>query len=103
MTEILRLSLPITVWITAFSAVYGLQGLTCSRHWPADLEPRPILLAAWAFAVALQVLWLLAILTIPSPSSFVQSTATALAVVALVAAAWTMMPVLATSTCVIPR
>lgn len=103
MIEILRLSLPITVWITGFSVVYGLQGLTCSRHWPADLAPQPVLLAAWAIAVLLQGLWLLAILYAPSPSRFVQTTATAIAVTALVAAAWTMLPVIMTSACLVPR
>jgi hypothetical protein len=99
MIEILRLSLPLTAWIAGFSAIYGLQGLTCSRHWPAGVEARPLLIAAWAIAILLQGLILLAILRAPSTSRLVQGVATALAVTALIAAVWTMMPVLAGSGC----
>ena len=99
MIEILRLSLPITVWITGFSAVYALQGLSCSRHWPDDISARLVLLAAWAFLVGLQVLGLMAVHHAPSPSRFVQTAAKAIAAMALLAAVWTLIPVLAVSTC----
>ena len=99
MIEILRLSLPISLWITGFSAVYALQGLSCSRHWPDDLEARPVLLAAWFVAIAVQALGLMAVLYAPSPSRFIQSTAVAIAGTALIAAIWTMVPVLAASVC----
>ena len=99
MIEILRLSLPISLWITGFSAVYALQGLSCSRHWPADIDAHPVLLAAWAVAVAVQAFSLLAVVYAPSPSRFVQTTAFAIAMTALVAAVWTMMPVLTASVC----
>ena len=74
MIEILRLSLPISLWVTGFSAVYALQGLSCSRHWPSDIDAQPILLVAWAVAIAI-------------------------AIAALVAAVWTMVPVLTASVC----
>lgn len=99
MNEILRLSLPITVWLMGFSAVYALQGLSCSRHWPADVEARPVLLAAWTVAIVLQLLILLAVVYAPSRSRFVQTAAITLAATALVAAVWTMMPVLTASVC----
>ncbi|MBC7479916.1 MAG: hypothetical protein H7317_17805 [Pseudorhodobacter sp.] len=99
MIEILRLSVPITVWLTGFSALYALQGLSCSRHWPAGLDPRPVLLAGWAVAVMLQILCLLVILRGPSLSRFVQTTALTLAAAALVASVWTMAPALAVSPC----
>ena len=99
MIEILRLSLPMTIWVTGFSAVYALQGFTCSRHWPDDLWARPVLLAAWAACVGLQVLGLVAVRRAPSTSRFVQTAATALAGTALLAAVWTLMPVLAVSEC----
>ena len=99
MIEILRMSLPISFWITGFSAVYALQGLSCSRHWPDDMEARPVLLAAWFVAIAVQALGLMAVLYAPSSSRFVQSTAVVIAGTALVAAIWTMMPVLAASVC----
>ncbi len=99
MIEILRLSLPISLWITGFSAVYALQGLSCSRHWPDDLEARPVLLAAWCVTIAVQMLCLMAVLYAPSRSRFIQSTAIAIAGTALIAAIWTMVPVLAASVC----
>ena len=99
MIEILRLSLPISLWIAGFSAVYALQGVSCSRHWPDDMEARPVLLAAWFVAIAVQALGLMAVLYAPSPSRFIQSTAVAIAGTALIAAIWTMMPVLSASDC----
>ena len=99
MIEILRLSLPVSVWIMGFSTLYALQGLSCSRHWPTDIDARPVLLAAWAVAVAVQALSLMAVVYVPSPSRFVQTTTVTLAAAALVAAVWTMMPVLAASIC----
>ena len=99
MKNVLRLSVPIALWLAGFSAVYALQGLSCSRHWPPDLPARPVLLATWALAVVLQagLLWLL--LRDASPSRFVRATSLALAGVALVAALWTLMPVVVTSSC----
>lgn len=99
MTEILRLSLPISIWLMGFSAVYALQGLSCSRHWPTDFEARPFLLAVCVVAVAFQVLCLRVILYAPSVSRFVQTTATTVAVTALVATIWTLLPVLVSSVC----
>ena len=99
MIEILRLSLPISVWITGFSAVYGLQGLSCSRHWPTDIDARPVLIAAWGIAIVVQVVCLATVRYAPSRSGFVQTTAMTIAAVALIAAVWTMMPVLVMSAC----
>ena len=99
MTEILRLSLPITLWLIGFSAVYGLQGLSCSRHGSDDLNVRAVLLAAVVAAIVVQVVALATVLRAPSRSGFVQATATALAVTALVAAVWTLLPALTTSVC----
>lgn len=99
MIEILRLSLPISVWLMGFSAVYALQGVSCSRHWPADVEARPVLLAAWTVAVVLQVLSLMAVHYAPSKSRFVQTAAMAIAAASLVAVIWTLMPVLTVSAC----
>lgn len=99
MIEILRISIPLTVWISGFSALYALQGLTCSRHWPAALDAQTVLLIASAVAVVAQALCLLAIRCTLSSSCFVQNTATSLAVTALVAAIWSMLPVVATTAC----
>ena len=99
MIEILRLSLPISIWLTGFSVVYALQGLSCSRHWPTDIDARPVLLAVWAVTIAVQALCLMAVVYAPSPSRFVQTTAVAIAGTALLAAVWTLMPVLTASVC----
>jgi len=99
MIEILRLSLPMTVWLTGFSVIYALQEFSCSRHWPVDIDARTVLIGVSALGLFIQVLILLVVLYAPSTSRFVQSTATTLATAAVVAAAWTMMPVLAASVC----
>ncbi|MGK9054260.1 hypothetical protein [Neorhizobium petrolearium] len=102
MNDILRISLPLTVWLASFSAVYGLQGLSCSQRWMMVLPPRGTLLVAWAMVVAMQVilLLLLRIRRFASPSPFVQRLSVSLAVVALLASIWTLFPVVATSRCV---
>jgi hypothetical protein len=98
-TALLRLSLPLSVWIVGFCAVYALQGYGCSRHWPAGLDPRLFLIGAGGAFVLVQALAMLAVLARPSPSRFVQGVATALALTALVAAVWTMAPVLVIPAC----
>jgi hypothetical protein len=99
MREVLRLSVPLALWLASFSAVYALQGLSCSRHWPEGLPARPFLILAWGLAVALQAGLVWALLRDPSPSPFVRVTSLALACLALAAAAWTLLPVAVTSTC----
>jgi hypothetical protein len=99
MSQVLRLSLPMTLWLVGFSALYGLQGLSCSRHWPTSVEPRTALMAASALYLMVQGLALLVILRRPDASRFVQRVAVGLAAVALGAAAWTSMPILAVSIC----
>lgn len=105
MSDILRLSLPLSVWIAAFSAVYGLEGVVCSDLWAAAglglAEGRAALAAAWAIAIGLQ-LALLAALRRPRLASalpWVQRVSTILAWVALAATAWSLMPVVTTSLC----
>lgn len=105
MTDILRLSVPLGVWIAAFSAVYGLEGIVCSDLWrAAGLSPgqgRGALVAAWIAALALQ-LALLAVLRrrrFASSLPWVQRIATILGGVALVATAWSLLPVVTTSLC----
>lgn len=99
MIEIFRLSLPLTVWLTGFSALYALQGVACSRHWSSEMDARFVLIAAWGFAIVLQALILSAVSVRPSPSRMVQGVAMALAVAALVATVWTFLPVLTLTVC----
>ncbi|EPX83138.1 hypothetical protein ruthe_02755 [Rubellimicrobium thermophilum DSM 16684] len=105
MTDILRLALPLTTWLAAFSAVYGLHGLVCSPRWAqAGLGPetgRPVLLLAAGLAIGLQIALLLALRRsrLAAPSPLIRRITTMLAVSALVATVWTLTPVTATTTC----
>jgi hypothetical protein len=96
MTDILRLSLPITLWLTSFSALYGLHGLTCAR----GLDPR-LLLLAYAVAVILQAvpLALLATRRFGATTPFLRRTSLTLAIVAFIAAVWTLGPVAVLPAC----
>ena len=102
MTDVLRIAVPLTLWLAGFSAVYGLQGLVCSSRWPeGGPGPRAVLLAAAAAAVALQICLLLALRSprYGSPSPFARRLSVTLAVAAVVAAVWTLVPVATTSIC----
>lgn len=99
MNPILRLSLPMTVWLIGFSALYALHGLSCSRHWPSGLEQRPVLVAAAALFLCVQTVLLWLTVRTPSASRFVQGTATALAAVAVAASVWTWAPLLGLGGC----
>ena len=105
MTEILRIAVPLTAWLAAFSAVYGLHGLVCSERWTAaglDLAAGHIAMtAAWATAIALQVVLLIALRSprFASGSAFVHGVSITLAITALVATVWTLIPVVTTSAC----
>ncbi|MGX9855077.1 hypothetical protein ACR03S_06520 [Limimaricola variabilis] len=104
MNAILRLSLPLTLWLAAFSAVYGLHGLLCSSRWATiapEVPGRALLVGAALVAVALQVM-LLAVLRSsrwPHPSAAIHGISMTLAAAAVVGTAWTLVPVLATSHC----
>lgn len=99
MSQILRLSLPMTVWLIGFSSLYALQGLSCSRLWPPDLNPRAVLIYAAVLLVCIQGLMLWSIIRKPAVSVFMQWTATFLASVALGSAIWISAPVVALSVC----
>ena len=105
MRDILRISVPLTVWLVSFSAVYGLEGLVCSHRWAeAGLglaTGRGALVTALVLAIGLQTVLLLALRSprFASPSGFVQGVSSALAGVALAATAWTLLPVAVTSLC----
>lgn len=106
MRDILRISVPITAWLAAFSAVYGLQGFLCSDHWGGGewngvAAGRVLLVAAWGAVIAIQAALLLALRSprFASPRPFVRWVSNLLAAVALVAAVWTLFPVVATSRC----
>lgn len=106
MRDVLRLSLPMTVWLAGFSAIYGLHGFICSDRWAFDdAAGRPVILAAAVAVIAVQA-GLLAALRKPrfaSPDSFVQRVAMTLGVAALVAGLWTLLPVGTLAMCTAPE
>jgi hypothetical protein len=105
MTDILRLSVPVTVWLAAFSAVYGLSGLVCASRWAdtalAADAGRPALMAAEVAAIAVQFVFLAALASSRwgSPSTFVRSTSLGLGLAATVASVWTLFPIAVVSPC----
>lgn len=105
MTDILRIAAPLTLWLAAFSAVYGLHGLVCSPRWTEaglDLAAgRMALVLAAALALGLQAALLLALRAphFAARPGFTRRLSLGLAMVALVASAWTLLPVATTSAC----
>ncbi len=73
MSAILRIALPLTLWLAGFSAVYALHGLVCSGGWPGG---RPLLIAGGAAVLALQLALLLALRSrrFGDPTPFVRRT-----------------------------
>lgn len=104
MIDILRISVPLTVWLPSFSAIYGLEGVLCSNR-SADafgfLAGRAPLVAAWLIAIAIQVAMLTGLRSrrFASPSPFIRSVSVPLAVTSLVATIWTAFPVMTLSRC----
>jgi len=106
MRDVLRLLLPLLIWLASFSAIYGLHGVGCALGW-AGVEIgglslfRWALLAAWLAAILVQVALLLALrgARYAAPSPFLRWTSVAGAWVALVAVLWTLHPVAVLSTC----
>jgi hypothetical protein len=94
MKDVLRLSLPLTLWLIGFCALYGLQGLVCSGDWGVAWG-RVVLLAAAAAAVLVQggLLLLLGATRAAAAPGFTRGVSLALAVIALVATVWTAVPV----------
>lgn len=104
MSTVLRISLPLTLWLASFSAVYGLHGLLCSSRWSPfseDWMGRAVLIGAAVVAIAVQVA-LLFTLRSPrwaSPDRTIQRASLTLAAAALVAAIWTLFPTAVVSHC----
>ncbi|WP_375263017.1 hypothetical protein [Palleronia sp.] len=106
MRDMVRILIGPTAWLAAFSAVYGLHGIACSFGW-ADAGlwgftlMRVALAAAWLACTMVLVLILVG-LYLPrfaSRSSFVQKVSRVTGWVGLVATLWSLLPVVATSTC----
>ncbi len=108
MTEVLRLALPLTLWLISFSALYGLHGVVCAADWPLAPGPSGIawgrlaLLAGAAAAILVQLAALVALGWTrlgPAPG-FMRRTTLTLAAAALIAAIWTSLPAAVLPVCV---
>jgi hypothetical protein len=96
MTDVIRLFGPLVLWLASFSAIYGLQGVLCAGSWD-----RTLLVAAWLFVVALQVVPVIMLSTerFGARAGFVRWVSLALATVSLVAVIWTLAPVAFLTAC----
>lgn len=99
MKDVLRLSLPLTLWLISFSALYGLHAVICALEWGED--GRVLLLAAGSLVVLTQGIALLLLLgnRFGAKPGFARTASLSLATVALVAAVWTSAPVLLLPMC----
>jgi hypothetical protein len=105
MTDVLRIMAPMLLWLALFSGVYGLHGLGCGLGWEGvaiggrSLH-RTALAAALAASVALQA-GLLVLLAGPwrSAAPFARRLSLALAIAAVAALAWALVPVAVTTSC----
>ena len=106
MRDLLRILLPLLVWLASFSAIYGLHGLGCALGWPEVAWLglslfRWALLIAWFSAILLQLLLLLAVRKWPfsSDSDFYRKVNLVTAWSGLIATGWTLFPLAVSSTC----
>ncbi|MGR3711231.1 MAG: hypothetical protein ACU0A9_17510 [Alterinioella nitratireducens] len=106
MRDVIRILLPLLLWLASFSAIYGLHGIGCAFGWPGvEVGPvslfRGALLAAWLVALLAQIGVLVALRSERFGSSvpFSRWTSLALGWVGLVATIWTLHPVAVISTC----
>lgn len=104
MTALLRSVAGLILWAVAFSAIYGLQGLSCAFGWDAielagSSVARIILIATYAVSVAV-IAWLCWRLRPGSNTmSFLGTLAFASAIIGLISTIYTGMPVLALTIC----
>ncbi|MFC0201735.1 hypothetical protein [Paracoccus rhizosphaerae] len=89
------------LWGALFSAVYALHGAGCNLGWtqvslgPVDLH-RGAMWAVWAAGLAVHVLL---VVTMPAGQGRARRIIVAGSLIGLVASAFTLFPVIATSTC----
>jgi hypothetical protein len=106
MTDVIRISLPLTIWLISFSLIYGLHGIVCSSSWStvpslAGLtQGRLVLIAAFAMAILVQItLVFLSSGRFGAAVGFMRWTSITLAIVGLVAVLWTLFPVVVLPLC----
>ena len=106
MSDVVRILIGPLLWLAAFSAIYGLQGLACAYGW-SDTGfggislLRLILSAAWLCAITAQVVVVFGLYSqrLASPSGFVRGVSQTTAWVGLVATLWSLFPVVAITSC----
>jgi len=104
MIALLRAVSGLIVWAAAFSALYGLQGLVCAFGWQATaLGPlslgRALLIVLWLAVLALLSWMAWRFWPRQQGPSFLNRLAFAIAVIGLIATAYTGLPVVSTSVC----
>ena len=106
MRDLLRILLPLLLWLAAFSAIYGLHGIGCAQRWPEVALPaaslfRWALVTAWLAAILAQLVVLAALGSrrFGAPSPFARWTSLATAWAGLVATLWTLHPVALLADC----
>ena len=107
MRDLLRILLPLLVWLASFSAIYGLHGLGCALGWAKVAWLglslfRWALLIAWFAAIVLQLLLVCVVRRqhCKRTSRFYHQLNLVSAWSALIATAWTLFPVTVSSNCV---
>lgn len=105
MRDVLRILIPLLVWLAAFSGIYGLHGLLCGHRiegavFGLDLT-RVLMVSAYAVAILMQVLLLAGLYSarFASPSGFVRFVSRGTGWVGLIATVWSLLPVLTTTYC----
>ena len=105
MMDLLRILVAPVVWLAAFSAVYGLQGVLCAAPPEGTVAGLPMarVLLALSFAAALLVQVALLVLLLSrrfgASRCFVRTVSLGGGLVGVVATVWTLFPVLALPLC----
>ena len=100
MGTVIRIALPLTMWLAAFSAVYGLNGWLCTTAI-STATGRTMVVAAVLLAIAMQagLIWWLRRSDWAVPGPALRHVALTLGVVALIGTVWTLVPGLMLSRC----
>lgn len=101
MIDILRLALPFTLWLAAFSTVYGLHGFLCATPGGNPIMAKSVLMIAWALLLALQVAILISFRSdrFVFSSVWTKKISVTLALAAIIANIWTFLPIVVTTGC----
>jgi hypothetical protein len=106
MIDLLRILISPLVWLASFSAVYGLHGALCGQEVAGMVLGFPLsrllLIAAYAVAVLLQIVLLVMHFhgRLAAAPGFVRFVSLATGWTGLVAAVWTLFPVVVTTSCI---